>query len=127
VDFNVNNGTTGWTGGTVETISKRDNMVLKRDDGLVVFTDYSPDVQTAYKSFFLMNSAQSVYIVYMFQTDEFPGGFFGTQYNDYYSITIRADDGNTTSVFHSMNELGAGAFDPMVKRNGIPYKCQFLT
>jgi hypothetical protein len=109
--FDVNNGTTGWTGGTVETISKRDNIVLKRDDGLVVFTDYSPDVQTAYKSFSLINSAQSVYIVYMFQTDEFPGGFFGTQYNDYYSITIRADDGNTTSVFHSMNELGAGAFD----------------
>lgn len=54
---------------------------------------------------------KTVYIKYKFQTDEVPGGYFGTEYNDYYVITIRSDTGGYAAVTHSMNELGIGAFD----------------
>ncbi|CAG5181640.1 uncharacterized protein ALTATR162_LOCUS9785 [Alternaria atra] len=109
--FDVDNGTSGWTGGTTKTITKRDGRLVKRDTGLVVSTNFSPDVQTAYQSFDLAEGATLVYLKYQFQTEEVPGGFFGTQFNDYFSIVIRADDESSTTVTHSMNELGLGAFD----------------
>ena len=60
--FDVNNGTSGWTGRTVKTISKRHSHILKREIGLTVFTDYSPDLQMAYKSFNLESKVLSVFL-----------------------------------------------------------------
>jgi hypothetical protein len=105
-DFNVSNGTTGWTGGTNEQLA-----VSKRDTVLSVSTNGQYTIQMASANPKVYPFTKTVYIKYKFQTNEIPGGFFGTQYNDYYIITIRSDTGGYASVSHSMNELGLGAFD----------------
>lgn len=53
-----------------------------------------------------------VSVRYRFITSEVPGGYFGSRYNDYFSISIRGD--KTKEIAHeinSMNGLGLGAFD----------------
>lgn len=136
--WNVDNGTAGWTGGTVQNVDpnfkrelasqfKRDiaptyprivdstfdidTYLYKRDTSLVVYTNNSPNLQMAFKTFAVDPGTSTVYARYKFQTDEVPGGYFGTKYNDYYSVIIRSDHGDIASVSHSMNELGLGAFN----------------
>jgi hypothetical protein len=105
-DFAILNGTTGWTGGVNKQL-----IVSKRDRVLAVSTDgqYSIQIASAYPKVYPF--AKTVYIKYKFQTNEVPGGYFGTQYNDYYIVSIRSNTGGYASVSHSMNELGLGAFD----------------
>ena len=104
--FDVNNGLSGWTGGTTV-----DDGLVKRALTLVVSTAGQPGLQAASKSFGLGDDVTSVFIEYQFQTDEVPGGYFGTQFNDYYSVSVRTDSGNSAFASRSMNELGLGAFD----------------
>ena len=54
--------------------------------------------------------SQTARLRYRFQTDEFPQ-YFGTQYNDSFSVMVRSASGKTASNSGAMNELGAGAFD----------------
>ncbi|KAK2032009.1 hypothetical protein LX32DRAFT_726218 [Colletotrichum zoysiae] len=103
--FDVANGTTGWSGGTTTSVK------VKRDTQLVVSTNGQPNLQSAAKSFPVHPFTKSAYIKYKFVTSEVPGGYFGTQYNDYYSITIRSNTGAFVTVTNSMNALGLGAFD----------------
>jgi hypothetical protein len=105
-DFAISNGTTGWTGGFNEVLA-----VTKRDTVLAVSTNGQYNIQYANSQPKVYPFTNTVYIKYQFQTDEIPGGYFGTIYNDYYIITIRTDTGGYASVSHSMNELGLGAFD----------------
>lgn len=105
-DFDT--GTLGWTAGTIEpnsTFQKRDAQ------DLVISTDGQYDVQTTSKEFQLYPFTESVCIRYKFITEEVPSGYFGTQFNDYYSVTIRDDVGTYVSITNSMNALGIGAFD----------------
>jgi hypothetical protein len=85
--------------------------VSKRDTVLSVSTDGQYTIQMASSEPEVYPFTTTVFIKYKFQTDEVPGGYFGTEYNDYYVITIRSDTGGYASVTHSMNELGIGAFD----------------
>lgn len=105
-DFNISNGTSGWTGGII-----KDLQITKRDTALFVGTNGASDLQLAHAEPKVYPFTKSVYIKYKFQTAEVPGGYFGTKYNDYYIVTIRSNTGNTITVSHSMNELGLGAFD----------------
>jgi hypothetical protein len=106
-DFDISNGTTGWTGaGFNEQL-----LVTKRDTVLVVSTNGQSDLQTGIATPKIYPFTKTVYIKYKFQTNEVPGGFFGTQYNDYFIVTIRSDDGSYTAYSNSMNALGIGAFD----------------
>ncbi len=50
-------------------------------------------------------------IKYRFITTEVPGGYFGSQFNDYYNITIRSKSGEKVSDGRTMNDLGLSAFD----------------
>lgn len=104
--FDISNGTAGWTGGVNEQL-----VVSKRDTALSVSTNGQYTIQMASSYPTVYPFTKTVYIKYKFQTDEVPGGYFGTEYNDYYVITIRTDTGSYTAVTHSMNELGIGAFD----------------
>jgi hypothetical protein len=54
----------------------------------------------------------AVRLRYRFVTEEVPGGYFGSQFDDYFSVSIRSQQGGG-SVFdvNSMNGLGLGAFD----------------
>ncbi|KAL2120821.1 hypothetical protein VTJ04DRAFT_4848 [Mycothermus thermophilus] len=105
-DFNVDNGITGWTGGRIQ-----DLKLKKRAPGLVVSTDSTYSLQMAHAEPRIYPFTKSVYIKYKFLTYEVPGGYFGTQYNDYFIVSIRSNTGASTAVSRSMNELGRGAFD----------------
>lgn len=105
-DFNTSNGITGWTGGTT-----KDVLVAKRDLALVVGTNAAFDLQTAHAEPKVYPFTKSVFIKYKFQTAEVPGGYFGTQYNDYFIVSIRSNTGSSIAISRSMNELGLGAFD----------------
>lgn len=104
--FDVSNGTTGWTGGVNEQLA-----VSKRDTVLSVSTGGQYTIQMANANPKVYPFTKTVFIKYKFQTNEVPGGYFGTEYNDYYVITIRSDTGGYAAVTHSMNELGIGTFD----------------
>lgn len=114
-NFNEANGTFGWTGGTIENVptARRSEVpnLWKSETSLVISTNGMADLQYASASFATDPSTTSVYLRYRFQTEEVPGGYFGSQFNDYFSVTIRADTGESATVAHSMNELGLGAFN----------------
>nr|XP_036587285.1 uncharacterized protein CTRU02_03058 [Colletotrichum truncatum]KAF6798016.1 hypothetical protein CTRU02_03058 [Colletotrichum truncatum] len=103
--FDIDNGTSGWSGG-ITKITK-----VKRDAQLSVSTNGRYNLQSAAKSFPVRPFTTNAYIKYKFITSEVPGGYFGSQYNDYYSITIRSNTGAFVTVTNSMNALGLGAFD----------------
>ncbi|KAF2275411.1 uncharacterized protein EI97DRAFT_459320 [Westerdykella ornata] len=86
--FETGNGTAGWTGGEL-----RQSLKIKRDTTLVVNTNRQYTLQTASNSFPASGSIKKAYIKYRFITSEVPGGYFATQFNDYFSITIRSDTG----------------------------------
>lgn len=53
-----------------------------------------------------------VRIRFRFRTLEIPGGYFGTQFDDAYSIVLRSQSGGTTVVEQqSMNSIGLSGFD----------------
>jgi len=55
---------------------------------------------------------KSVTIRYRFITSEVPGGYFGTQYNDLFNVSLRAQTaGGSVLDGNSMNGLGLAAFD----------------
>jgi hypothetical protein len=70
--FDIDNGTTGWTGGTVSQ-----SLKIKRDTTLVVGTNGQFDLQTAGNSFPVHPFTKTAYIKYKFVTAEVPGGYFG--------------------------------------------------
>ena len=86
-------------------------QLVKREPGFTVSTAGSPSLQMVSKEFTPHPSTKTAYISYLFQTDEVPGGFFGTQFNDYFSLMIRSDVGGYNAYTNSMNALGLPAFD----------------
>ena len=78
---------------------------------LTVYTSGEGE-QSVSRSFETMPGTTSVRVRYRFQTSEVPGGYFGTQFNDYFSVTIRSEiGGGSVAESNSMNGLGLGAFD----------------
>ncbi|KAK4441949.1 hypothetical protein QBC34DRAFT_314123 [Podospora aff. communis PSN243] len=111
-DLRADNGLTGWTGGTTQDVP-----VAKRDLALVVSTNGNTGLQKAQSSPKVYPFTKSVFIKYKFQTDEVPGGYFGTQYNDYYVVSIRSNTGASKAISQSMNALGLGSFDSIGATN----------
>ncbi|KAK5662350.1 hypothetical protein OQA88_8260 [Cercophora sp. LCS_1] len=104
------NGLGGFnTGSSATSGTKRD--LFQRAVELVLSTAGQSTVQFARKTFALTSDISSVYIQYMFQTNEVPAGFFGSKWNDYYSVSIRTNNGASVFSSRSMNELGLGAFN----------------
>ncbi|KAK5996059.1 hypothetical protein PT974_04486 [Cladobotryum mycophilum] len=105
--FDKDNGITGWTGGTVKQLP-----LVKRDTtALEVNTGGQATLVTAHAEPKVYPFTRAVYIKYKFITSEVPGGYFGSNFNDYYSISIRSNQGNLATESQSMNGLGRGAFD----------------
>ncbi|MCI5157154.1 MAG: carboxypeptidase regulatory-like domain-containing protein [Candidatus Electrothrix sp. AUS1_2] len=67
--------------------------------------------QSISRTFSTSSGTKNVTIRYRFITSEVPGGYFGSQYNDYYNVKIRNSSGEIASGGNSMNGLGLGAFD----------------
>ncbi len=54
----------------------------------------------------------AVRIRYRFITSEVPGGYFGSQWNDYFRVSLRSQQGGGSAVeANSMNGLGLSQFD----------------
>ncbi|KAM5349197.1 hypothetical protein ACJ41O_009020 [Fusarium nematophilum] len=66
---------------------------------------------TAQGTFNVKEGARKAFIKYQFITEEVPGGYFGSKYNDYFSVTIRSNTGAYATVTNSMNNLGLAVFD----------------
>jgi hypothetical protein len=64
------------------------------------------------RSFATSPGVTSVKVRYRFITSEVPGGYFGSRYNDYFSVSLRSRTGGTiANESNTMNGLGLGAFD----------------
>lgn len=66
---------------------------------------------SAYTTFNTEPGTEVVTVRYRFITSEVPGGYFGTEYNDIYSITLASRAGGTRGDNNTMNGLGLAAFD----------------
>jgi len=68
--------------------------------------------QAISRTFDVEPGVKSVTIRYRFITSEVPGGWFGSEFNDFYNVSIRAQaGGDSLTDGNSMNGLGLGAFD----------------
>ncbi|MBW4493143.1 MAG: carboxypeptidase-like regulatory domain-containing protein [Oscillatoria princeps RMCB-10] len=68
--------------------------------------------QSISRTFTTKPGTENVTLRYRFITSEVPGGFFGTQYNDYFNVSLRSlQGGGLEFESNSMNGLGLGSFD----------------
>ncbi|WP_377476449.1 MAG: calcium-binding protein [Microcoleus anatoxicus] len=64
------------------------------------------------RTFTTKPGTENVTLRYRFITSEVPGGYFGSQYNDYYSVSLRSlKGGGLETDGNTMNGLGRAAFD----------------
>ena len=64
------------------------------------------------RTFTVTPGNRHVKVRYRFVTSEVPGGFFGTEFDDSFSVSVRSQaGGGVISESASMNSLGLGAFD----------------
>ena len=81
------------------------------DQDLVVNT-LGQGLQFISRTFKVSPGTKSIEVRYRFQTTEFPGGYFGSRFNDFFNISIRTLSGGAINDGNSMNALGRGAFSP---------------
>lgn len=68
--------------------------------------------QSISRTFEVEDGVRSVTVRFRFITSEVPGGFFGTEFNDFFNVSIRTvDAGGVITQGNSMNGLGLAAFD----------------
>lgn len=67
--------------------------------------------QSVSRTFTTEAGINKVSVRYRFVTSEVPGGFFGSEFNDYYSVRIRSGSGGNVAEANTMNGLGLAAFD----------------
>lgn len=81
------------------------------DNDLVLATS-GEGPQTISRTVAVEPGTQEVKVRYKFVTTEVPGGYFGTQYNDYFNVSIRTQaEGGAGTESQTMNGLGLSAFD----------------
>lgn len=82
------------------------------DNDLMLYT-YGQGEWTISRTFRTQPGMTDVRIRYRFITNEVPGGYFGSQYNDYFKVRLRSQNGGgNESEKNSMNGLGLAAFNP---------------
>ncbi len=63
-----------------------------------------------WRTFVTAPGTSAVKVRYRFVTSEVPGGYFGSQFNDYFRVTLKAQLGSgSAGETASMNGLGLGA------------------
>ncbi len=116
-DFSL--GTAGWEIGDApvtlvpheEDLTGNDRAV-EGDQDLLVQTS-GEGAQTISRTFEVEPGTKNVTVRYRFRTEEVPGGYYGTEWNDYFSVSLRSIRGGASAEANSMNGLGLGAFDPI--------------
>lgn len=85
---------------------------LQLNQDLVLSTAGSVVEQRSSHTFTSSDDVCAVKVRYRFVTSEVPGGYFGTKFNDYYRVSIRAKNSkDSVSETMTMNGLGLAAFD----------------
>jgi len=78
----------------------------------IVLSTLGQGLQFISRTFAVSPGTKSIEVRYRFQTSEFPGGYFGSKFNDFFNISIRSlQGGGNINDGNSMNALGQGAFD----------------
>ncbi|GAA2711989.1 hypothetical protein GCM10010429_29150 [Micromonospora olivasterospora] len=68
--------------------------------------------QSVSRAFTTDEDVTAVRVRYRFITSEVPGGWFGSEFNDYFRISLRSQQGGGSAAeANSMNGLGLGQFD----------------
>jgi hypothetical protein len=81
------------------------------DNDLVLATS-GEGPQTISRTVAVEAGTQEVKVRYKFVTTEVPGGYFGTQYNDYFNVSVRTQgEGGSGTESQTMNGLGLSSFD----------------
>lgn len=115
-DFSL--GTSGWNIGTapVQIIQHVEGLVpnfqTSATDMDLMLNTSGEGQQSISRTFKPKSNVKNVTVRYRFITSEVPGGYFGTEFNDYFNISIRSQLAGTSILeSNSMNGLGLGAFD----------------
>lgn len=78
----------------------------------LILTTSGEGPQKISRTFDIQPGTKNVTVRYRFITSEFPAGYFGSKFNDSYSVTLRSlNSGNLKSDSQSMNGLGSGTFN----------------
>lgn len=115
-------GLEGWTleGGNTEIVEGGQAKYQKLLHGIAAVAGETPQLSlgtkgkgpsSATRTFHLKPGKKAVGVRVKFITKEVPGGFFGSEFNDYFSISIRSASGKFKSYGNSMNALGLSSFD----------------
>lgn len=68
--------------------------------------------QSVSRTFEIEEGFESVTVRFRFITSEVPGGWFGSEFNDFFNVAIRSSQGGGSVIDgNSMNGLGLAAFD----------------
>jgi hypothetical protein len=93
-------------------LQQRANAPTNSTDEDLSLTTSGEGPQTVSYTFAVDPGTSSVTVRYRFVTAEVPGGYFGSQYDDGYSVSARSlSQGSQASDVNSMNALGLAAFD----------------
>ena len=86
--------------------------IAKRDVQVPGFTvgTVGQQLQMTSRVFKTEKDSTGVYMRYKLVTSEVLGGFFGSKFNDYFTVSIRSEKGHYETLSQSMNGLGLGAF-----------------
>lgn len=115
-------GTAGWAIGTapvtviqhqegIPTFKNPDKNIVAENMDLSLSTSGEGEQQMS-RTFQIKPGTKNVKLRYRFITTEVPGGYFGSQFNDYFSVSVRSkNEGGIRSEQNSMNGLGLEAFD----------------
>ncbi|MDQ3805124.1 MAG: carboxypeptidase-like regulatory domain-containing protein [Acidobacteriota bacterium] len=87
-------------------------LSAEEGDNDLVLNTAGEGPQTISRTFQAEPGTQEVKVRYKFVTTEVPGGYFGTQFNDSFSISVRTQaEGGAATESQTMNGLGLAAFD----------------
>lgn len=68
--------------------------------------------QSISRTFDVEDGVKSVLVRYRFITSEVPGGWYGSEFNDFYNVSVRTrNGGGLVTSGNSMNGMGLSAFD----------------
>lgn len=96
----------------VENATTQNSLDLISSNVDLSLNTLGEEPQSISRAFSTHVGVTSVLIRYRFETDEVPGGYFGSQFDDYFSIVIHSQQNGTFyKEENSMNGLGISAFD----------------
>lgn len=90
---------------------EKQQVITNTDNDLQLMTS-GEGKQSLSRTFSVSPGTTSVKVRYRFITSEVPGGYFGSEFNDYFSVSVRSKSkGLVSNESNTMNGLGLGAFN----------------